>query len=428
MDILNKGSSYLNKSVSVVSDNQVLGPAVAILLILFAVLVAPKLPSSVTLFVNNIYFKIIFILIIVLLAKQHLALSLISLIIFFIIINNKHTDNNTMYKTQKPLTNSKPQDLENEEPQYLQNEEPQALLEPSNSIPISIATNYALSDQMRTNTLNASIMPINKDMAPNAAATIVASTPMVDSIVSNIKDNHNDYVNHCINKENILRKQAENHSDTNISQSLSNSADKLVVGRNAVTAIVNNQDVQTNDQLIKALVKSELLQEASIEASKANDYESADQLKIASVSQSNIASALVQSNVLKETAQNMQNNNPIESANVLNIANAHLDASLNMIGYNNNMELSLDASFKGNHDQAKQYEQQANNYLNNNVTLNDSIKGLPIELSNKLYAQVPEMNVPNSNLIPPNIPPANRCDTIPAVDISGIEDNDYANF
>ena len=146
------------------------------------------------------------------------------------------------------------------------------------------------------------------------------------------------------------------------------------------------------------------------------------------MSQSNIASALVQSNVLKETAQNMQNNNPIESANVLNIANAHLDASLNMIGYNNNMELSLDATFKGNHDQAKQYEQQANNYLNNNVTLNDSIKGLPIELSNKLYAQVPEMNVPNSNLIPPNIPPANRCDTIPAVDISGIEDNDYANF
>ena len=38
------------------------------------------------------------------------------------------------------------------------------------------------------------------------------------------------------------------------------------------------------------------------------------------------------------------------------------------------------------------------------------------------------MNAPDSNSVPPNMPPANRCDTIPSVDISGIEDNDYANF
>jgi hypothetical protein len=46
MEILKKGSSYLNKSVSKITDNSILGPVMAILLILFAVLMVPKLPNK----------------------------------------------------------------------------------------------------------------------------------------------------------------------------------------------------------------------------------------------------------------------------------------------------------------------------------------------------------------------------------------------
>ena len=36
----------------------------------------------------------------------------------------------------------------------------------------------------------------------------------------------------------------------------------------------------------------------------------------------------------------------------------------------------------------KQYEKDANNYLKNNITLNDDIKGIPVESSENLYEEV----------------------------------------
>ena len=59
--------------------------------------------------------------------------------------------------------------------------------------------------------------------------------------------------------------------------------------------------------------------------------------------------------------------------------------------------------------------------LKNNLTLNDINKGLPVKSSKKLYAKI---QLPTSMIVPLS----NKCDNIPAVDISGIEDNDYANF
>ena len=52
----------------------------------------------------------------------------------------------------------------------------------------------------------------------------------------------------------------------------------------------------------------------------------------------------------------------------------------------------------------------------------------PVVYSDKLYTQVPVMTSIDSNLVPPNIPPASNCDNISAVKISGIEDYSYANF
>jgi hypothetical protein len=123
-----------------------------------------------------------------------------------------------------------------------------------------------------------------------------------------------------------------------------------------------------------------------------------NQLDQASLSNANMANSLIQCKILKSKNKN--------------ISDSHLNASLNMINYNNNMELSLDAFNKGNYDQSKKYHDLANTYLENNITLNDHIKGITSEDSNKLYEQV-EQN--NSN-----------CNDVP--NITGIDNYEYANF
>jgi hypothetical protein len=51
------------------------------------------------------------------------------------------------------------------------------------------------------------------------------------------------------------------------------------------------------------------------------------------------------------------------------------------------MEKALDAHTKGNYEQSKSYEHQANEILKYNITLNDEQKGIPVELSTNLYAK-----------------------------------------
>jgi hypothetical protein len=292
-------------------------------------------------------------------------------------------------------------------------------------IPVSTASANALSDTLRAETLKGSIMPINQDITSNAAATILATNSLTDNIVSNIKENFIDFMDNSIKNEKTIRDQASTLTDTNLSQQLLNTADKLAVGRNAVSSIVNNNDEHTNNQLIKSLVKSDILNNASVQASQSNDPLTAQQLSHASLSQSNIANALVQCNVLKSVAQSAQNNgSKVDSLAILNIADTHLEASLNMISYNDNMEKALDSYLKGDYDLSKKHAETANSYLKNNLTLNDSTKGFAVESSKKLYAQIPVMSNGDNNLVPP----ASRCDKIAAVNISGLEDYEYANF
>ena len=468
MDIFNKGSSYLNDSISSISNDAILGPIIAILLILFAVLVAPKLPQSTTKFVNNVYFKIIFIIIIILLANKHLAVSLICLIIFFVIINNKSTVrlqemppqipselSTTIIPTmtmppmiQEPTMTMPPmiQEPTMTMPQMIQEPTmtmptmiqeptmtmPTMIQEPTMTMPTMIQepTMPTLPPQvLDNNIINGSALPITPDITPTTVSTIINMTPTVDTIVSQIKENFTDYIDNTIKNEEILRNQIKSETNHSVVQELDNSANKLVVARNAVTSIVNNNNTFTNDQILTNLVKSDYLIDASNNAMKNGDCISADQLRQASLSQTNIVNSLLQCEALKSAASNAQKNGLVkESTKLLDNANTHLESSINMINYNHTMEKALDAHTKGNYDQSKMYEQHANEILRNNITLNDEQKGIPVELSTNLYAKVPPSNSPDVHLIPPNIPPKSQCDNINAVNISGWTDFGYANF
>jgi hypothetical protein len=82
------------------------------------------------------------------------------------------------------------------------------------------------------------------------------------------------------------------------------------------------------------------------------------------------------------------------------------------------------AAINKKYDDFNNYQELANKFLQNNLTLNDNVEGVPIEYSEDLYAKVPNTLINNS--IPLNIPPSTRCDVIDAVNISGWDDYGYA--
>jgi len=491
MNILNNRFQYLNKSASVMSDNKVLGPVIAILLILFAVFMAPKLSKNTTNFIDNSYFKIIFLLVIILLAKKNIVISLICLIIFFILLNSSQVNNseeqedtleqqpvNTLEQQhvntleQQPVNNTEqlvniieqPVDLTIQqvnplEPQvkhfipsvnitdqpvnityppviitnppinitdppvnitdppvktvrFSEDNTPFATLHPSvdgiiiPNIPISIASSNVLSDDVRSITIAASTIPITPDITESASKTIVDVSKMSDKIIDNIKDNKDEYIDVITQNEKTIRENANNLNNPEESQQLFDTADKLATVRNAVTDIINNNNPDINHVILKSLVKSDLLKEAAANASNSGDHLTSKQLDQVSLSNANVANSLIQSNILKS------------SPNSETLWDAHIKSSLNMINYNHNMEMSLDAFNKGNYVLSKKYHDLANTYLDNNITLNGNIKGIAAEKSDKLYEQV------NYN----NTYAETRCDSIPAVNISGVEDYAYANF
>jgi hypothetical protein len=415
--------------INSISDNKVLQPVIAILLILFTVFMAPKLSKSNSKFINNIYFKIFFIIVIILLAKKHLSISLICLIIFFIIINNhpKDTKDNNLIqhsnekKTVKFLDDIDPEPPKPEPPKPEPpkpepvNPEPtkpfptvHPLINGKNipNIPISVAST-SLTYNTISDTIIGSAIPITPNITPAAAKTIVLTNDISNNIISNIKNNNSEYTkNMTINEQNI-RIQASNSHDSIESQQLINTADKLATARDAATSIVNNKDVETNNELLKSLVKSDLLKNASINAFNSGDILSAKQLEQASLSHANVANSFIQSKMLKSSGQTK-------------LWDTHMKASLNIINYNNNMELSLDAFNKGDYVLSKKYQDLANTYLDNNITLNDNIKGITVENSNKLYEQV--------NLNTPQISSNNNCNRSVSKNINGIEQFEYANF
>ena len=58
----------------------------------------------------------------------------------------------------------------------------------------------------------------------------------------------------------------------------------------------------------------------------------------------------------------------------------------------------------------KEYQQTANTFLENNITLDDNIEGVPVEYSNKLYEETS------------NFPSDSKCDSIKAVNTQGWDD------
>jgi hypothetical protein len=280
-----------------------------------------------------------------------------------------------------------------------------------------------MSDYMRNQTIDGSTIPITSNTTPDTAKVITTISTTADNIISQIKNNPVEYINNSINNEEMMRTQSKNQTDKTISDHLDNSADKLVITRDAVTSIQNNDNVLINNHILKSIIKSDLLNMASNNAQHKGDSLTAEQLQQASLSQSNVANALVQTHVLKSVAANIQNNGLVkDSSKILNIANNHLLASLNMIDYNHYMVLALDAFVHNNYDLSKQYEQKAHSFLLNNITLNDNLKGISGEDSKKLYAEVPPSSMPNNILVPPQ----SRCDTINAANISGWDDYEHA--
>lgn len=412
-----------------VSDNKVLQPVIAILLILFTVFMAPKLSISTTKIIDNTYFKLFFIIVIILLAKKHLSISLICLIIFFIILNNSSNKQKEIKqeaisygnKIGKLLKDLKQLNTDAKIPfatvypsvkDKTESNIPFATLHPSVNgktvpdIPISVAVADVSSYNGITNSIVGSAVPITSNITPSAAKTIVSTNDVCNNIISNIKNNNSEYTKNISINEQTIRNQASKVNDPNESQQLNNTADKLATAREAVTSIVNNKDVETNHELLKSLVKSDLLKNASTTALKSGDELTALQLDQASLSHSNVANSLIQSNILKSTGQ-------------YNLSDAHLKASLNMISYNNNMEMSLDAFNKGDYILSKKYHDSANAYLDNNITLNDKIKGFVVENSNKIYEKTPTSNTKKYD---------SKIENDIIVNINGLENYEYANF
>jgi hypothetical protein len=497
MDILNKEPKVLKNSFSIISDDKMLGQIIAILLILFTVLIAHKLPSSVTSIVRNNYFRLFFVIIVILLAKKHLAISLICLIIFFIIntapVNNKikNGSKNQPQTVNPPVTPStqmtqqqmaqvtqpqmtqvtqpqmtqqqmaqvtqpqmtqqqmtqvtQPQMAQVTQPQMTQQQmtqvtqpqmtqqqmtqvtqpqmTPQQMIPTPTpiipKIPIALAIQHALSDSMRSDTINGSAIPLHKDITQTTVSTINVVNPIADDIVNKMKENSAEYVNNTLLNEQQMRTNAQlPNIDASVSKELENSANKLALARNAITSIVNNNNVSLNESLLTNLVKSDLLNNASNKASESGDNITANQLQQISQSHLNVINGIIQSDAIKLKADEAKKNGLNEAfTTISHIADTHLLASLNMKSYNDHMEAALNAFTNGNYELSKKHEKEANTYLQKNLTLNNSIKGVPVESSKNLYEEVHFNSINN-----------NRCDNIPAVNISGWDDYGHAAF
>jgi hypothetical protein len=299
MKYFNNSSNYLNKS-NLISDDNILGLFISILLILFAVLVAPKLPSTISCFFNNTYFIVIFMIVIILLANKHLAVSLICLIIFFIIINNQNK--NLISDSQVP-----------------QSTLPQPTI-PQPTVPQPIVPQPIIS-----------LLQVQQSLVaqPTVPQPTVSQPTVPQPTVS-----------------------------------------QPIVSQPTVSQPIVSQPIVSQPIVSQPIVSQPIVSQPT-------------------VSQPIVPQPTVPQPLTKD------------SSNILNFANAHSESSLNMINYKNNIDSALEATSYGNHELAKQYEQQANSYLKNNITLNNSLKGIPKVYSELLYAEIPQSTVQPT--VPPEI-------------------------
>jgi len=401
--------------ISTGKKNNTISVVLSIVLILFALFVAPNTPTKIYNIINTIYFRILFILVLILLSYENIGIALLLVIIYMIIINNRTyaIDNNEDSDEESDMYESKHM-------QTLSNTQYEAPAPSIESIPISSASETALLTDARTNVINNSTIPIVPDLTTRTAETITTINTHVDEIVDNIKTNPQDYIDNSKKDESVLKDQLQKEQNPEVAQVISNDINKIIVSKDAVMSIDNNVNPETNELLLKHLIKCDLLNNASKHALAQGDTDTAMQLQQISCSNANVANALVQNNILATTAtQAHQNGAKYESIKLNEIASKHLDATLNIVNYNHSMESALDAFTKGDYNAAKSYQDKASEYLKNNVSLNDSINGLSVEHSEILYAQVqPYPNAP--------LPPVTRCDTIKAVNTTGWDDYDVA--
>jgi len=493
---------------------------IGLLLILFAVLMVPKLPLSITNIVNNLYFKLLFIIVIILLANKHFTISLICLIIFFIIINklsikeimNKLSNTSHPLQTPIPLQHSELQHSELQLPVQSQHSElllpvqsqHSELLLPiqSQQLPLPVQSQHSelllpvqsqqlplpvqsqsselqlpvqsqsselqlpvqlsqiqtvpvqtqlpvqlsqiqtvpvqsalvqtqlpvMSNISITNTLSNnintdinSILPKSNDITPYTLSIIDSLNSKVDNIILQIKNNYTDYINSSVKSEENLKNQITLNTDKIISQQLNDSINKLLIERNAVSSILNNNNPIINEQLLNSLIKSNLLNAESKKALLTGDETTSSQLHNYELAYVNIINTITQPTMptLKPLVVKAKN------VSFINDTNKHLNSTLNILNYNNHMTASLDAKFNGNIENANKHEKMANQYLQNIISVNDTFKGAPIHSSKNLYAMV---DFPNNKLIPENIPQPTRCDDINDINISGYENYTYAEL
>lgn len=401
-----------------------LSVVLSIVLIFVALFVAPNTPTRIYNIINTIYFRILFILVLILLSYENIGISLLLVIIYMIIINNKSNYDIETYDTNdandesccdEELQMCGPEDMHMQTLSNIPDEIPAPNIA---SIPISSASETALLTDARTNIINNSTIPITSDLTTETAETITAVNTHVDEIVNNIKTNPQNYITNSTQDEIVLKDQLNKVQNPEVAQVISNDINKIIVSKDAVISMDNNVNPETNELLLKHLIKCDLLNNASKYALAQGDKDTAMQLQQISCSNANVANALVQNNILAKTAiQAEQNGAQHESIKLNEIASKHLDATLNIVNYNHSMESALDAFTKGDYNASKEYQNKANDFLKNNISLNDSINGLSVEHSEILYAQVqPYPNAP--------LPPVSRCDTIKAVNATGWDDYD----
>ena len=333
--------------ISTGKKNNTLSVILSIVLILFALFIAPNTPTKIYNIINTIYFRILFILALILLSYENVGIALLLVIIYMIIINNSTYANedsdDDSDSEQESCSNEGPNMCASEYMQTLSNTQYEAPAPNVENIPISSASESALLTDARTNVINNSTIPIAPDLTTRTAETITTINTHVDEIVDNIKTNPQDYINNSMEDELVLKDQLQKEQNPEVAQVISNDINKIIVSKDAVISMDNNVNPETNELLLKHLIKCDLLNNASKHALAQGDEDTAMQLQQISCSNANVANALVQNNILATTAtQAQQIGAQHESIKLNEIASKHLDATLNIVNYNHSMESALD--------------------------------------------------------------------------------------
>jgi len=362
-----------NNTKSIMSKKNIIGTVISLLLILVIVLIIPKLPPSIDKLIDTTTFKIISIILIILLANNHLDLSIILLIMFLVIIN-KSSIKKILYKINKKSLDDTP----------IINTDLVPADFTQNTVPILESTTPVQSEQSD-----------NAELNPRASSIIKNINQNVDIIIAQIKDDLDKFISTNIETENKLKKQLKASRTQAYTLYLNNLISKLLIFRNAAINIKNNNNVESNELLLKSLIKIDLLSDASKKVLTQNDGITSVHLQELALTHSNIIDTI---------------NIPIgqiDNSIIINTSDLHLKTTLNAVNYNNQIKESVSVT-----------KQCSFKKEENNIILNNSPLGIPVEFasSNELYASI---DPHNDDLVRTNDPHENQCIQKKPIDIIG---------